>query len=146
MKITKNKIKKENFLNLLGLLLTVILTISCSTGGDDSNTPTPNTYPREVNITYKMTGTGGPVTSGSYVNNIGGSTTFQEVPLPYVKTVRRIVNKLDDIGISFIHNNSGNGNTPFTIKLEIIVDGILVKTETYSGTSGVIGSIVYLFP
>ena len=144
MKSQTTQEKKTKLFNVIVATLIIIFTQSCSSDGNNSNAP--DTYPKEVNITYKMTGTGGPVTSGSYVNDTGGSTTFEEVPLPYVRTFTRTVNQLDDIGISFIHNNSGNENTAFTIKLEILVNNVLVKTETYNGTSGAIGSIVYLFP
>lgn len=132
---------------LVNLVFLIILTASCSK--KDADSTRPDTYPKEVNITYRMSSLSGGisnVTSGSYVNITGGSSAFSEAALPYIKTFKRTVKKLDDIGISFIHNNSTNNNTPFIIRLEILVNNNVVKTESYSGTSGVIGSIVYLFP
>jgi hypothetical protein len=141
------KMKTMKLVLLMSVVTLLVFNAGCSKNDDDNGEP--DAYPKEVNITYRMSalsGAVGEVTSGSYVNITGGSTAFSDAALPYIRTFKRTVNKLDDIGISFIHNNSANNNTPFIIKLEILVNNSVVKTESFSGSSGVIGSIVYLFP
>ena len=113
------------------------------------NTPQPigQTYPKTVSIEYRVTVASGDVskiTSLTYTNETGGGVNQSDVALPFSKKISATVNKGDDFGLSLLHNNSATG--AFELKMDIMVDGNIIKTETHGGTSSVIAAIVHFFP
>jgi hypothetical protein len=110
-----------------------------------SNDPKP-VYPKDVLVEYRITSTSNlnKVTTLSYTNATGGTTTLSDANIPFSLKFTRTVNIGDDLGISVLHNNSAVGDL-FNVKLDIFVDNIQVKTETFEGTDSVIGAIVHLF-
>lgn len=126
----------NNFKSLLFISIFSILLISCSSDSDSSSGG--NTYPRQVSITYKVTST----TTNSaflvqYKNETGGNTDVPNPSLPYTKTITRTINQGDVLTL-------GCGtNTSQTVKLEILVDNIVVKSQENTTTSS---AIVYSFP
>lgn len=100
--------------------------------------PKPSTYPKQVSITYKVSST---TTSSAalvqYKNETGGNTDVPNAGLPFTKTITRTVNVSDILSIGFATDLSEN------VKLDILVDNILVKSQDYVSTYG---AIIYVFP
>lgn len=110
--------------------------VSCN--NDDDSTSTPgNTYPKAVQITYKVTSANSTTLQAiSYKNETGGMTTLTNVSLPYSKTVSRTVNKNDDASIGY-----SSTNTSSNVTLEISV-GTSKKSQNFvAGT----GALTYSF-
>lgn len=124
------------------IFLSAILLMACS----KSNDPIP-AYPKDVLVEYRITSASSlsKVTTLSYTNATGGTTTLSDANIPFSLKLSRTVNIGDDLGISVLHNNSANGNNVINLKLEILVDGKIVETETFEGSGSVSGAIVYLF-
>ena len=117
------------------LILAVFFTASCSKSGGNSSVA----YPKNVTILYKLTPSGGYTTGDvGYLNETGSVTYLTNQSLPFTKQITRTVNKNDAASLNV--SSIGNGS----IKLEIFVDGNLVKTETPSGNV-VNTTIVHLF-
>ncbi len=95
-------------------------------------------YPRTVEITYKVTGSV-PQCNVIYANETGGNDNVSNSPLPFSKTFKRTVNKLDAATLGATASVGGN------IKLEILLDGKVVETKSASGTDVISESVVYLF-
>ncbi|MGE0588280.1 MAG: hypothetical protein AB7O48_06870 [Cyclobacteriaceae bacterium] len=133
--------EKINIITQLGVLVLIALFLNACGKSDD---PKP-AYPKDVSVEYKVSGMGvNQVTLLSYTNATGGSTKLTDTIIPFSVSFNRTVNVGDDLGLSVLHNNSATGN-PFNVRLEIYVDNKLVKTETYEGTSSIVGAIVHLF-
>ncbi|MFV0604412.1 MAG: hypothetical protein ACK5NK_01100 [Niabella sp.] len=133
--------KIVKFLSLTFAIVVLTTFIGCKKDNNGTS------YPKTVEVTYKITSVSGSVTnitSGSYINATGGTSDLENIALPYTKTVSMTVNRGDDATLAFLHNNSAT-NTPFSIKLEILVNNKVVKTETFEGTSSATGAIAYLF-
>lgn len=98
-------------------------------------------YPKSVNIQYKVSSPTGITQASSiiYMNETGALTNLSNQALPYTKSLTRSVNKGD--ALSLRADAVGNGN----LKLEILVDGQVVKTASPTGTSTVTGTIVHQF-
>lgn len=125
----------NNFKSLLFISIFSILLISCSSDSDSSSGG--NTYPRQVSITYKVTTTTNSAFLVQYKNETGGNTDVPNPSLPYTKTITRTINQGDVLTL-------GCGtNTSQTVKLEILVDNIVVKSQENTTTSS---AIVYSFP
>lgn len=107
-------------------------------GGGTTNPPTA-TYPKQVTIEYRVTGTGVGSGSGAYTNESGGNSSYSFTSLPYSKIFTRTVKQYDNATI--LVNAVGTGN----IKVDILVNSTVVKTQSYSGTSVFGGTLVYLF-
>ena len=138
---------------IAALLCCSILMTAASSCSKSDTTPTPGpgsgatTYPKSVSIEYKVTClTGGitKVTTLGYTNATGGNAATTDVPLPFSKTITRTVNRYDMINVGVLHNNSATSN-PFSLKLEILIDGKLVQTKTLEGTTAVNESLVHSF-
>jgi hypothetical protein len=126
------------------MALGLLFTTSCK---KDSDTTTP-TYPKKVQVGYRMSVTQGSlakVTFISYVNSSGGTTNLDDVSLPYTLDFSTTVNKLDDFSLSFFENRP-TGSEMLGIKLELLVDGKVMKTETFESSSSLSGAAVYFFP
>lgn len=127
--------KKKIFKLPTLLFILSILFISCS---KDDDSPINTTYPKEVQITYKMSSTNTATAQAiSYKNESGSMTTVTNVNLPYSKTITRTVNKNDDASFGY-----STTNTSSNVTLEILVDNSVKKTQNFvSGT----GAMVYSF-
>lgn len=119
-------------------LLLMLLTSSCSK--DDDPAPGGEKFPKEVNIEYRITSVRG-IQSGDviYHNETGGTTILDKVSLPYSVQFKRTVKFSDNLALSF--NTIGSGE----VKAEILVDGKVVTTENYAGTSVISGTAVHIF-
>jgi hypothetical protein len=122
------------YVGSLLIVFAVLLFSSCNKDGDGSG----NKYPRTVDITYKITCTTGNVTvinNVSYNNETGGVTNLANVALPFSQTVRKSVTLGEVITVGALHNNSGSASPAFSLKLDILVNGSVVKSETFSDPS-----------
>lgn len=141
-KSIKTLTTKSKFLKMAALpcLVLTFLFTSCSKDHNDAPENGNSTYPKEVNIEYRVSAVSG-VTTGRvlYVNSTGGNTTIDQVSLPYSVKLKRTVNQLDDLGLSFSAVASGEA------KSEILVDNQVVASKTFSGTSYLSDTVVYLF-
>lgn len=123
----------------LPCLMMVLLMTSC--GKDDDNNPeTGNSYPRDVNVEYRVTTTSG-LKNGDviYTNETGGNAIVDNVTLPYSVKFKKNVKQFDNLAINFSAMTSGDA------KAEILVNDKVVETKTFSGTSIITGSAVYIF-
>jgi hypothetical protein len=121
----------------------LLIFCSCSKSGADAS----HNYPREANIEYRITlisGGGTMLLSATYTD-VAGDVRLNDQTLPFVKKVKKTVNRGDDIGASFLFNAPPNPNTTISIRIDILIDGTLVKTETFTAVDNVIGSLVYIF-
>lgn len=110
-----------------------MLFTSCSKDDDNSS----SSYPKQVSITYIVSST--TASSASlviYQNETGGNTDVTNPTLPYTKTLTRTVNKNDVLSLGY------GTNTSQTVKMEILVNNSIVKSQTFTSTSG---AITYLF-
>ncbi|WP_219222920.1 hypothetical protein [Pedobacter antarcticus] len=138
MKKFKQKIQ---WLKMIAVPCLLLLVLSSSCSKDKDNNPEGgNSYPKEVNVEYRLTSVSG-ITSGDviYHNATGGNTLLDKVALPYSVKFKRTVNFTDNLAISI--NALGSGE----VKAEILVDDKVVATQNYSGTSVVTGTAVYIF-
>lgn len=124
---------KNKFFQLVMLLISVsFILFSCNNDENETN------YPKEVQITYKVTSINTTTAQAiSYKNETGGMTTLTNVALPFSKTITRTVNKNDDASIGY-----GTTNTSASVKLEILVDNTMVKSQVFNAGTG---AMVYLF-
>lgn len=116
------------------LLLPILFFASCS---DKSESPAPNNYPKQVSVTYKVTSSSTAAAAVITYTGLTGSPINEPSPaLPYTKTFTRTVNLNDVISLGY------GTNLPQQVKLDILVDNVAVKTESFTSTSG---AIVYTF-
>jgi hypothetical protein len=137
----KNLKLKTNWFKMMALpcLMMVFLLTSC--GKDDDNGPeTGNSYPRDVNVEYRVTSSTG-LAKGDvlYHNETGGNTSLDNVTLPYSVKFKKNAKQMDNLAINF--TALGNGDA----KAEILVDDKVVETKTFSGTTVIGGTAVYIF-
>lgn len=133
--------KKTNIFSVV--LFLSVMSVSCKKNKCDSD----RGYPKNVNIEYKVTATAGAipaVTSISFTNETGGSTDVANAPLPFSRKITRSVKFGDDIRLGILLSTTGTVPS-VSIKLEILVDGTVVETKTYTGTSTLTGAAVYGF-
>lgn len=103
--------------------LVILFAASCKKSGSD----TGNTYPKQVNITYRGSSTAtNSLVSITYDNETGGQTTVNNPSLPFTKTITKTVNKNNIITLGYFVNPAQ------TVKLEILVNNEVVKSQTYS--------------
>ncbi|HEY9177375.1 MAG TPA: hypothetical protein VIN07_06770 [Flavipsychrobacter sp.] len=117
------------------LLFTAFFT-GCGKANDNSTSP--NTYPKQVSVTYRVSSQSETtLNSTHYTNETGGLNQVQNFELPFSKSVSMSVNSGDDLYLSYSDPDGPN------VKLEILVDNTVVKTQTFTGNSG---AIDYYFP
>lgn len=123
------------FIFLVTLFVMLLSSYGCKK--DDNKNPG---YPKTVTIEYKITATGINKCDIIYTNETGGNTSLTDQALPFSKKFVRTVKQFDalSLGITAL----GNGS----IKAEMFVDNNLVKTETFSGNSVIVGTPAYIFP
>ncbi|MDF2695587.1 MAG: hypothetical protein K0S65_3970 [Labilithrix sp.] len=116
-------------------------TAACGDDEDSGGGQQQATSPREVTVEYKVTSTSGLTKADvTYVNESGGRDTADDVALPFTKQVTRTVKQFDNLALSVSADVGGS------LTAEILVDGKSVDTKTFSGTSIIFGSSVYVFP
>jgi hypothetical protein len=123
------------------ILAASVLIVSASCGKDDDD-PAPSSYPKNVSIEYKVSSPSGLNTAGSviYKNETGGLTTLSNVALPFSKKINVTVNRYDNLSVTVTHPVSG------TMKLEILVDNVVAKSQEFTGTPAISGTVPYVFP
>lgn len=128
-------------LRLFALLLSIALVTSCKKDKND-DPGTGGGYPKEVNIEYKLTTTTSGLNAADvdYTNETGGSTSNDVATVPFSVKFKKNVKLYEVIVFSAFSMKPGN------LKLEILVNGNVVKTETFNGTSYVSGQVAYQFP
>lgn len=116
----------------------VTLLASCSDKDDPVN-PMAG-YPKDVNIEYRVKSTTGVTKADiAYDNQTGGRTTLDDAALPFSVKFKRRVEYATTIGFSAHATVAG------TLIIEILADDKVVKTETFTATSNVGGTVVYGF-
>jgi len=113
-------------------LLFISIFTSCKKDTDNGSN-----YPKQVNIVYKVSST----TSSSaavvqYRNETGAIIDETNAGLPYTKNITRSINRNDVLSLGY------GTNTNQTVKLEILVNNVSVKSQTFTATAG---AITYLF-
>lgn len=124
----------------LGVFTSLVATTMLASCGKDGDSPTPSGYPKNVTIEYKVTSPDIQKLDVRYINETGGATDIDDVSLPYSKSIQKSVSQFD--GITLTAHASGPG----TVKTDILVNGQVVKTETFSSTSFAGGTVAYVFP
>lgn len=138
MKNLSDKTKFAKYLAIPCLVLTILFS-SCSKD-KDSVPEGAGSYPREVNIEYRVTNVNNIATGDVfYTNETGGNTTVDNVTLPYSVKVKRTVKQYDNLGFNFSTIGSGE------VKVEILVNDKVVETKSFSSTSVISGTVVYIF-
>lgn len=113
--------KLIRFALFIGLI--TFIPVSCKKPGSDNS----NAYPKQVDITYRVSSTStNNLVSITYDNETGGQSTVANPALPFTKTITKTVNKNNIITIGYFVNPSQ------TVKLEIVVNNGLVKTQQYN--------------
>lgn len=119
--------------NTAFLILFISILASCK----KSNPPTGGNYPRQVNIVYKVSSaTASSVNIVQYRNETGGITDSTNTTLPFTKNITRSVNKNDVLSLGYGTNSNQ------TVKLEMLVNNVSMKSQTFTATAG---AITYLF-
>ena len=132
---------QKKFLPTLMLGAAITLFSACSKGSDGGGGAS-GTYPRRVNIEYRASSPSGfSHCNIIYTNETGGRTSLDSVALPYSVRFSRTVNRADLTGILASKNAGGS------LKADILIDGVVVKTATVSAPSlYVSNSIAYALP
>jgi hypothetical protein len=121
------------------LLFAAVLMTGCKKD-DDDDTPAPGKYPKEVTIEYRITSTTGVNKADvTYTNETGGMSNIDNAAIAFSKKFKRTVKQYDVLGLSF--SVSANGN----LKGEILVDDKVVATQTFTGTSVIVGIMQHAF-
>lgn len=119
--------------NIAILVLSISIITSCKK--DKSNSGT--SYPKQVNIVYKVSSsTTSTAAIVQYRNENGNIIEVSNASLPYTKSITRTVNKNDVLSLGY------GTNTDQTVTLEIMVNNASVKSQQFTQTAG---AIIYLF-
>ena len=127
----------------LFLLSSILIGPAC----DKNDNPLTNSYPKEVTVEYRATVVSGSVAKAvniSYVNATGGDTNVSDASFPFKISFKRTVNRGDYLTIGILVNNSATPGT-FSIKLEILLDGKVVQSETNTSNNSMNEALVHLF-
>lgn len=117
------------------LLIGLIILLAASCKKPDSGTD--NTYPKQVSITYRVSSTTtNNLVSITYDNETGGQTTADNPALPFTKNIIKTVNKYNIITLGYFANPAQ------TVKLEILVNNQVVKSQVYTSSNS---SMSYTF-
>ncbi len=117
-----------------------VLFVSASCGKDNDDPPA-SSYPKKVSVEYRVSSSSGITTASEvvYRNEAGSLSGLSNVSLPFSKKLSLTVNQYDNVSISV--NHSGGG----TVKLEILVDNVLVKSQEFTNSPVISGSLPYIF-
>jgi len=109
-------------ISLFGGLM-ILLIASCK----KPDSTVENTYPKQVDITYRVSSiTTNSLVSITYDNETSGQTTVSNPALPFTKTITKTVNKNTIITLGYFTNPAQ------TVKLEVLVDNAVVKSQEYT--------------
>jgi len=101
----------------------MLLAVSCKKSDSD----TDNAYPKQVNITYRVSSTTiDSLVSITFDNETGGLTSVNNPELPFTKTIARTVDKYTIITLGYFVNPAQ------TVKLEVLVNNQVVKSQEYT--------------
>ncbi|MDF2193245.1 hypothetical protein [Paraflavitalea sp. CAU 1676] len=128
-------------LRIVALLFSLALVTSCKKDKDNDDPGSTGGYPKEVNIEYKATTTTSGLTTVGvhYHNETGGLTDNDAAAIPFSVKLKKKVNRYEVIVFSAAALKAGN------LKLDILINGTVVKSESFSSTSNVNGQIAYQF-
>lgn len=116
------------------LFIGFIILLAASCKKTDSGN---ETYPKQVDITYRVSSTTtNNVVSITYDNETGGQTTVNNPSLPFTKTITKTVNKYNIVTLGYFVNPAQ------TVKLEILVDNQVLKSQGYTAANA---SMSYTF-
>ena len=111
----------------------MLLAVSCKKSDSDTDTA----YPKQVNITYRASSTTiDSLVSITFDNETGGLTSVDNPELPFTKTITRTVDKYTIIALGYFVNPAQ------TVKMEILVNNEVVKSQTYTSPNS---SMSYTF-
>ncbi len=129
--ITKKKIS--------GIIMLFMLTTTIISCGKDEEASTG--YPRNVNVEYRVTSSNVRICDVLFRNETGsdGFTNLDDVTVPYTVKFSKSVKQFDSLAMSVTASAAG------TLTVEILVDGKVVKTDSFTGNNIISGSSVYLF-
>lgn len=103
--------------------LMILFFTSCKKSDSD----TDNAYPKQVNLTYRVSSTTtNSLVSITYDNETGGQTSVDNPALPFTKTITKTVNNYSIITLGYFVNPAQ------TVKLEILVNNQVVKSQVYT--------------
>jgi hypothetical protein len=110
--------------------------ISCSGKKTDS----AQAYPKNVSIEYKVTSPSGLLKADIvYTNESGSNSSLSNQNLPFTIKFNRSVKLYDIIAVTSSAFSNGS------LKLEIIIDGVVKDSKTTTGTTSISGSASYVF-
>jgi hypothetical protein len=103
--------------------LIMFFTASCK----KTDSGTDNSYPKQVSIAYRVSSTtASSLVSITYDNETGGQTTANNPVLPFTKVITKTVDKYNIITLGYFVNPAQ------TVKLEILVNDQVVKSQVYT--------------
>lgn len=126
----------------MAFVAAIIVFASCSKSSDSPSNDS-GSYPKNVTLEYRVTKlSGDKLTSGSsIVIYPGGQDSPDNLALPIsLKYDVKDVKQFDGFSASFTGLATGS------VRLDLLVDGKVVKSSTASGTNMVYGTVTYLFP
>lgn len=110
----------KQFLTLAVTGVIALSILSCKKSSSDNG----DSYPKQVNITYRITSAAiDSVVLVTYANETGGVNSVDKPRLPFTKTIAKKVNKYDIITMGYFLNPAK------PVKMEILVDNNLVKSQ-----------------
>ena len=129
---------KKSTLKIVTMLAAVVMFASC--GKDKDGPGQSGSYPKEVSIEYRVTTSSGLAKINiSYTNETGGHTVLSDSAIPFTKKFKRTVNMGDDASVGVTSYTAG------TVKVEILVNDKVVKSEVFSGNEIISGSVIFPF-
>ena len=125
--------RRIGLIEMISIMLVLgIMGVGCSNGttGGGSGTTGGASGPKIVTIKYQLTGTVATVSSLSYKNSTGGDDRFNNVTLPWEKTLSVTIEKNQVFYATLSASNTGGSLTA-----KIFVNGTEVESVNSSGDS-----------
>lgn len=126
------------------LFITAFMFVMQGCKKDKDDAPASGNYPKTVSIEYRVSSPAGftQLMQLQYTNETGGIHSATNVSLPFSKSLSKSVNRFEILVLSFGATGAGQ------LKGDILVDGTVVATKTFTGSSGtstVPGQVTYTF-
>lgn len=140
----------KRILFIIKLACTALLMslLSCKINKDKDNiTPVyPGSYPTKAKIEYRVVGVDiNTINSITYTDSKGEQIKLNETVLPFSLVIEPTVNKGDKFNLDILHTNPLD-TVPFSVILEIWIDGKLQKTESQtSANNSVVANVGVVF-